>query len=190
MRIILIFALSLLAFGASFVGVYMSIEPVEEPTDLLAPDSLDVGALTDSLGREAWGASLAAQSELVSELVDSLAAARGEVIAAHAQIAKLQEEVDLLKEAARSQQTREEIAAAMASTLPKLDAAELTPILEGLDDSSLDDLYNAASSRNRTAILQALKPERASALVERFIAPPAAAAQSAPTDNPPTDTTQ
>jgi hypothetical protein len=170
MRIILIIALSLLAFGGSFVGVYMSIEPPAE-NELVVPDSLDVGALTDSLGREAWGASLAAQSQLVAALVDSLAIARGEVIASESRAEALQEEVDALKAAAGKTQSKQEIAAAMASTLPKLEPAELKPILDGLDDVNLDDLYRAASTRNRTAILQALTAERASALVERFIAP-------------------
>ncbi|MBO6575805.1 MAG: hypothetical protein JJ896_12445 [Rhodothermales bacterium] len=172
MRIILLIALAILAFGGSFVGVYMSIEPTEEPAELIVPDSLDVGALTDSLNRDAWGASLEAQSQITSKLVDSLAIAKGELLAAISRADDLQIEVDRLKELLRNKTSREEIAAAMASTLPKLDTAELSPILEGLDDTSLDDLYNAASSRNRTTILQALKPDRASALVERFIAGP------------------
>lgn len=171
MRIVLLIALTILAFGGSFLGVYMSIEPPEQPTELLAPDSLDVGALTDSLGREAWGASLAAQSTLLASLVDSLAVSRGRVISAEAKIGALSEEIRELRAAASVRETRQEIATGMAATLPKLDQKELTPILEGLDDRSLDDLFQAASTRNRTAILQALQPERASALVERRIAP-------------------
>lgn len=171
MRVVLLIALTILGFGASFYGVYMSIEPPAEPTELLAPDSLDVGALTDSLGREAWGASLAAQSNLMASLVDSLAVSRGRVIAANAKIDELTREIKSLRAAASARESRQEIATAMAATLPKLDQKELTPILEGLDDTSLDDLFQAASTRNRTAILQALQPERASALVERRIAP-------------------
>lgn len=171
MRIILLIALSILAFGASFVGVYMSIEPPAQ-SDLVVPDSLDVGALTDSLGREAWGASLEAQSTLVASLVDSLAVSRSRTLAAQNRIEDLLEDIDELEKAATARQSRQEIATAMASTLPKLEQKELTPILDGLDDASLDDLYNAASARNRTSILQALPPERASALVERQIAPP------------------
>ncbi|MFT4604012.1 MAG: hypothetical protein ACI9W4_000731 [Rhodothermales bacterium] len=171
MRIVLLIALSILAFGGAFFGVYMSIEPPEQPKELLVPDSLDVGALTDSLGREAWGASLAAQSSLMASLVDSLAISRGRVIAAQARVDGLAEENRELRAAASARESRQEIATGMAATLPKLDQKELTPILDGLDDSSLDDLYQAASTRNRTAILQALQPERASALVERRIAP-------------------
>lgn len=183
MRIVLLIALTILAFGGSFVGVYMSIEPPEEPTELLAPDSLDVGALTDSLGREAWGASLAAQSTLMASLVDSLAVSRGRVIAARARIASLTEEIRLLQNAASARESRQEIATGMAATLPKLDQKELTPILDGLDDRSLDDLYQAASTRNRTAILQALQPERASALVERRIAPDRTKVAPVPADS-------
>lgn len=172
------------------MGVYMSIEPPAE-SELVVPDSLDVGALTDSLGREAWGASLAAQSQLVAALVDSLSISRGDVIAARTRIAILEGEIAELQAAAQEKQSRAEIAATMASTLPKLDTKELAPILEGLDDKSLDDLYNAASSRNRTAILQAMSAERASALVERFIAPPGSVTvPPAEDDTPPTDNLQ
>jgi hypothetical protein len=203
MRIVLLIALFVLAFGGSFAGAYLAMdntlaepagsaesegpaEPAPTPlteatttpaattvtpatTPIVAPAGVEVSTPTDSLGREAWEATLEAQSRLVAGLVDSLSSARGRIIAVTARADALDEEVDLLEEAANTRQSRNEVATAMASTLPKLDPKELSPILDGLDDGSLDDLYEAASSRNRTAILQALNPERASDLVVRFI---------------------
>ncbi|MFT5141869.1 MAG: hypothetical protein ACI80V_001277 [Rhodothermales bacterium] len=205
MRIVLLIALFVLAFGGSFAGVYLNMDTPTEPAESVAEPGAeestpsaatrppaatvapagagavvaaaasagrDVGALTDSLGREAWETTLDSRSDLVGGLLDSLSAARGQIIAMTARTVDLEDEIDFLKEARDARQSKKEVATAMASTLPKLDQKELTPILDGLDDSSLDDLYEAASSRNRTAILQALKPERASDLVERFISAP------------------
>lgn len=171
MRIVLILVLSIVAFGASFVGVYMVVEPTVAASDPPAVDDPDSTAVVpaDSLGREAWDASIAAQGTLMTSLVDSLTVARAARLSAEDRAEALQQRIDELERQLQSRENRREVAAAMASTLPKLDVNELMPILDGLDDRSLDDLYRAASSRNRTAILQALKPERASALVERFI---------------------
>ena len=188
MRIALVVILSLIAFGGSFAGVYMTVKKTAPETketsspppatgDTSTPPSQATGqsatpdALPDTTNSGSWTQGMKTQSELVGSLVDSLSSARASLMTAENRIAELQAEIGRLRSAATERASRLEVAAGMASTLPKLETNELMPILEGLDDASLDDLYRAATSRNRTKILQALKPERASALVERFISP-------------------
>ncbi len=190
MRIVLTVVVSLVGFGGGFVGVYLAMpdpaatEMVVDSTgavlvDTIAIDSFAISPLSPDLvfldkdSLLAGPDSLAAASLYaeIDTLVDSLNMARSKLEEAESAITQLESRITQLTTEATARTSRREVAAGMATTLPKLDLKELGPILGALGDASLLDLYEAASSRNRPIILQALTSDRAALLVQQFMNP-------------------
>ena len=102
----------------------------------------------------------------VAELRAEMARLRSDLVAAEAQADSLQ----LLVEGRREDEAVAEAdalaeAADLASTLAKLDEDALSGVVQRLDGRSFVRLYDAASSRNRLRLVDALTPAQAAAFV-------------------------
>ncbi len=89
-------------------------------------------------------------------------------------------QVEALQEQSQTQQTQQTAAQELSATLAKLEDKELAGVVEQLDMAVLKVLYTQASGRNRTRLLQAMRPEVAASFVNSLVQPGRAAVTSPP----------
>ncbi len=169
--------LGAVCFVASLVGTTFVL-PGEEPE--VVADSLATPPAVPATDRAVEDSSLATADGPV-DLERDLEAAMRDVEA-------LREQIRTAEATEHDQQTASQQAEAQAlsGTLSKLEPAELSSILARLDLEVVGMIYSAASSRNRTRLLQALPAERAARLVQHLTTGPAPApvGDPAPADAP------
>lgn len=118
----------------------------------------------------------AAEPEPTEAVADAVAADPDEVAGLAAELAEMQGQLaaaesraDSLRTVIENRQDQEAAstttAAELATTVTKLDDDALGEVVQRLDGRSFVRLYQAASSRNRTRLLDALTPAQAAAFV-------------------------
>ena len=204
-KALIILPLALLGFTAGLVGLYFALPHVDPKRAAEAKERLDslgiaapsVLADLPSLDALLRADSLAADSlaKLMPEPVIAVDAAAladrdsldGVVQTLQAQLAEaekqntdLQERLQTLEERLNTLETRQAEASALSTTLSKLEGRELSAILQQISLPVLTELYQEASSRNRTKLLQAMAPDRAALFVNTLMLADADTAGSAP----------
>ena len=146
--------MALLTLGLT--GVFFAIGVVvlrQPPADAATADGL--AAPSDS------SAALVDPGE-VTALAEELAQMRGELAAAEARADSLRDVVERRQDGEAESSTT---AAELAATVTKLEDDALGEVVQRLDGRSFVRLYEAASARNRTRLLDALTPAQDAAFV-------------------------
>ena len=148
-------ALVTLVLATVFFGAGLGITRMLRPHD--GPAAEDVAA-GDHAGETHAEAPDARKGEGIGEV-------QGEVQQITMRLAAAESRADslrrLLDEHEATYQESQGDAAAMASTLSRLEDAQLKNIVQRLDGRSFVKLYEAASSRNQSRLLDALTPDQA-----------------------------
>ncbi|GIV61223.1 MAG: hypothetical protein KatS3mg044_0089 [Rhodothermaceae bacterium] len=223
-KIFALIGIVLVAFIIGFVAIYFAMpfvapERYEETRHRL--DSLrvqrELAALNDSaltaLRLEALGVvndSIdqklsrldAGLNDLASRYARRLASLSDSLRQAHEALQRanrieqdLQLRVQQLDERLKALEARQLEARDLSAVLPKLEPAELTPILAQLDLGLLEMLFAESTTRNRTKILQSLPSDRAARLVRFMVQRDSTsgatqpASNEAPPGTPPTNLT-
>ncbi|MDT7857331.1 hypothetical protein RQM47_11830 [Rubrivirga sp. S365] len=163
MKVAVILAITLAAFGAGLYGVKMVLpDAAEGGAELAAGDSAAVAATPEARAR------LAADSAATASQVtlDELGELRQQLASTQERIPTLLQRIDQLEQELTVRQDRQERAKELASSVSRLEDDELRDVLVQLDGRVLVDLYTQASSRNRTKMLAALPAGASAALVE------------------------
>jgi hypothetical protein len=202
-RIALYIAIGLVSFVAGLIGLYLAmpylqpdkVDAIRAELDslyALRADSLLAFDLPEEVDL-VWSDSLAADS-LDGELTGPIAIALEEhprfvaLMDSVAQLSALMKAAEddrgrLLarledSDGATPAQTAAAGAASpdlaeLAATLSRLEENELKPILDRVDDTTIRQLYDLSTGRNRTKILRSMNPDRAARLVQRMVGRPA-----------------
>ena len=161
-------------------------EGMNRPADSLAillPDSLaDAGSAQDSTR----STDSLASDETTTAIEDSTAIQDSLVVMQHTLDVLLKEkemllaQIKALQEQSQNQQTQQTAAKELSATLTKLEDKELASVVEQLDVAILEIIYTQASGRNRTRLLQAMRPEVAALFVSNLVQPGRAVVTPAP----------
>ncbi len=150
---LLTLGLTAVFFGIGIVAMRMMTKP--------PADDAPATAAAAPAGRAAAD-SLAADSTDVAGIADELAQMQHRLAEAEARADSLRRVMDERQESEASAGTD---AAELAATLTKMEDESLSAIVQRLDGRSFVKLYDAASSRNRGRLLDALTPTQAAAFV-------------------------
>ena len=197
-KILLALVVSALSFGSGLAGMYFLVPTVApDLAEVASPDSLShTEAPADTLASEAMqnaqaqeqtlpalmallGDSLAgspvAQQDVFSTMQDSLQILKDSLRAIDTAYTMLQEETDGLVERVQAFESMQVQTEELSKTLTKMEDKELSAIVQQLNPEVLASLYEQASGRNRTRLLQALSPGQAAQFVHRLTGAPAPA---------------
>ena len=152
---------TLTAFGAGLYGVKVVLpEAAPGGAALAAGDSAAVAGVRPAAD------SVAADSADAKRSLRELAELRDLLAQTEERIPDLLQRIDQLEQELAVRQDRQERAKELASSVTRLEDAELRALLVQLDGRILVDLYTQASPRNRTKMLAALPAGASAALVE------------------------
>lgn len=178
---LIVLGVGLLAFTLSLVGTYLAMPYIapdivaqsRAPADSAATDSLThhdhLVALVDSLSSGDPNA-LFAEQALVDRLRDSLNTVNDSLTAVQARTSALYDQLMNLQQRVRSLEATQAKAADISQTLTDLELREMRAVLAPLDLSIYEALYAQTAGRDRTRLLQAMPPDKASQLVDRIVA--------------------
>ena len=156
--------------SAVFLPDSLTVSPVALPAAAPSPNEVPVED-------EAPEEEPVAVEEQVA-LQDSLAAVQRQFEQLMREQQRLLEEVKSLKDRVDDREAHSEEVQALSGTLSKLEDKELAGVVERLDMGVLEALYEQASARNRTRLLQAMPPEAAARFVRRLVQPNKTAANT------------
>lgn len=202
-KILLALFVSVLSFGSGLAGMYFmvptlapdlaeaasadSLSHIEATPDTLTAEATDEvkeehpeKALPDlmALLGDSLAESPATQQDIFSMMQDSLQILKDSLRAIDMAYTTLQEEADGLVERVQSFESTQVQTEELSKTLTKMEDKELSAIVQQLNPEVLASLYEQASGRNRTRLLQALSPGQAAQFVHRLSGAPAAAEQA------------
>ena len=180
------------AFLFGLVSVYLampSVAPdvVAETQQRVGPLSLFSPAAGDSLllpgapYRTTPDSVLIAQARAEVEntlgqaLQDSMQAQHDRLAEAEARSGELHTRIEALREEIGALELKRMQVVSLSTTLTRLEEDELGDIVQQLDPGVLRLLYESASGRKRTRLLQAMSPDQAAAFVENVVVAPTSA---------------
>ncbi|MEX2400067.1 MAG: hypothetical protein WD423_04795 [Rhodothermales bacterium] len=206
-RAIILTAIGLLCFVLGIVGIYLAMPS-------LAPDRVDATrARLDSLGLlqsgdstfvgEALPDTLRPDSsavdsinttapptpqDIIQGLQDSISVSNNLIRDLQADTTELRGRLGELLAQVDELTEKDIEATELSQSVTKLDAKQLGNILAGLDLNTVQLLYEKASARDRTKLLESMNPEQAARFVSTLVRgePPDEAETDAPAENPDT----
>ncbi|MEM6285869.1 MAG: hypothetical protein AAF845_01800 [Bacteroidota bacterium] len=146
-------ALSVVALAALGIGSWFGMQALLAPPPASEEAAAEVAA--DSLGTDSTQVALAPLADEMEALSARLAVAE----AAADSLRQLLDDHRTLTEDAQVD------AAALATTLTKMEDADLEAVVQRLDGRSFVQLYEAASSRNQVRLMGSLTPEQAASFI-------------------------
>lgn len=188
-KVITLAAIGLLCFAAGTVGIYLAMPS-------LAPDKVDTTrALLDSLGliSETMPDSVALPADslledstdttgvaqlaptpqdMIQELRDSIRTYAGIVQGLSADTTRLSRQLAVLNVRVTELSEKDFDATELSKSLAKLDAKQLGNILAGLELDTIELLYQKASGRERTRLIESMSPEQAARFVRTLVKGP------------------
>ncbi len=182
MRLAITTLLALILFAAGAAGTYFLMPAIAPENVLVARryqdsiravlDSANAPMRTASLPSDTLGTSPADTLETQpGEAIDALTSASagqpltdGAPAVAETGAAELERQAE--QQAAQTERARE-----LASVLIKLEDSELRAIITHLDPDVLQSVYQQASARGKTKLLQAIPPEKAALFVRALVRP-------------------
>ncbi len=182
MRLAITTLLALILFAAGAAGTYFLMPAIAPEDVIIARRYQDsIRAVLDSANAPMRTTSLLSDT-LAPAVADALETppieATDAPISASAEqpIAEVEPAVDAPTEAAQverqaEQQAQTERARELAAVLVKLEDSELRAIITHLDSDVLQSVYQQASARGKTKLLQAIPPEKAALFVRALVRP-------------------
>lgn len=166
--------LSIFAFAASLVGMYVAMpriapDYVEAVRDSVKAAQAPVLLRTASSDTLATDSSAVDPSVTIAQLRDSLDTARDDLVDAEARTADLQEALKAAQQQLSAQEKSQLRTADLGRTLSKLEDESLKAILKRLELPVLERLYDEASGRERKRLLQSMPPDYAARFVGRLM---------------------
>lgn len=152
-----------------------------------APDSLQIAQDTADAALDTFLTSARrppVKDTLLRVLEDSIATLAEHLEERDQSLIALQEQVRETEAQIASLEGRTQQAAELTKTLSRMEIDELTPILSRIGMATLKQLYNTATGRNKTKLIQAMPPERAARFVNQVLVdemPPDAPADTSQT---------
>lgn len=161
-----------------------------DASDARPPDSLPPGSIAtesaDSFATADVAVARATTQELVGALKDSLGASAEMIRALRADTSALGKRVEQLSAQIAAITDRNVEAATLSQSLVKLDGKQLGSILAGLELDVIELLYQKASARERTRLLESMGSDQAARFVRTLVkGPQPESDREASSDEPP-----
>ena len=189
---------ALAAFAVALTGAYFAMPMVapEVAAQARAADSLATAAgstpSTEAEGATALAASVpadtssaapgtAAAAAVTEMLRDSLRVVQQRLEEAQAATNTLRQEEQALREQLSAAEDARVKVNELGSALLKMEERELNALLKEVDMPVLKQLYQEASGRARTRLLQAMSPARAARFVNQMVEGPSSSSSFSPT---------
>jgi hypothetical protein len=173
MRLAITTLLALILFAAGAAGTYFLMPAIAPENVIVARRYQDsIRAVMDSANAPIRTAALIPDT-LRPSLADTLTSQPGETIETQSPASPDAEPEAEAADAERlaEQQAQTERARELAGVLVKLEDSELRAIIAHLDPDVLQSVYQQASARGKTKLLQSIPPEKAALFVRALVRP-------------------